>query len=50
LHEIADDDVWYYLVTFSRGDIALAGLPYRLQVPVLMDGRAPPATTTPKEK
>jgi hypothetical protein len=49
LHESGDGD-WYYLVTFWRGDIAIAGLPYFLQVPVLMDGHALPATINPKKK
>ena len=38
------DDAWYYLFTFARGDIPITGLPQFLQVPVLMDGLALPAT------
>lgn len=40
-----DDGCWYYVVTFSRGDIAVTGLPYFLRVPVLMSGRVVQALT-----
>jgi hypothetical protein len=49
LHE-SGDDAWFYIVTFSRGDIVTAGLPSFLQVPVLMDGEALPPTRTPKKE
>ena len=49
LHQ-SDDYTWFYLVRFWRADISIAGSPYFLDVPVLMDGRALPATTRPKEK
>ena len=46
LHE-SGDDAWFYLVRFWRGDIVIIGLPSFLDVPVLMDGPAPPATADP---
>ena len=45
-----DDDRWYYLVTFWRGDIAITGLPYFLRIPVLMDGTAVQAVNRPEKK
>jgi len=41
LNYIGDD--WFYLVKLWRADIAITGLPYFLEVPVLMDGNALPA-------
>ena len=35
-----DTDTWFYLVRFSRADVPTTGLPFFLDVPVLMDGRA----------
>ena len=46
----SDHDAWFYLVRFWRGDRAITGLPHFLDVPVLMDGRALPATTKPGKK
>jgi hypothetical protein len=34
------EDRWMYLVRFQRGDVAVTGLPYFLDIPVLMNGRA----------
>lgn len=43
------DDAWFYLVRFWQGDVGITGLPHFLDVPVLMDGRALPAITKPKD-
>lgn len=40
-----DTDEWFYIVKFSRADVPVTGVPYYLDVPVLMDGRAVPAST-----
>jgi hypothetical protein len=39
---------WMYVVRFWRGDVGLAGVPYYLNVPVLMDGHAIEGTLKPK--
>ncbi len=39
LHWVVEDS-WYYLITLSRRDIAITGMPFFLKVPVLMDGVA----------
>jgi len=40
LRQCGDDECWIYSVRFWRGDIAIAGLPFFLDVPVLMTGEA----------
>ena len=40
-------DEWFYVVQFSRADVPVTGVPFYLDVPVLMDGRALTASTGP---
>lgn len=40
------EDCWCYVVVFSRADVAFAGLPDILGVPVLMNGNAVHGTPT----
>jgi hypothetical protein len=49
LRETGDGE-WFYVVTFTPSDEAVIGVPYFLDVPVLMDGRTVPATLHPTSK
>lgn len=39
-HGDDEEECWVYCVRFSRGDIVITGLPFYLDVPVLMSGEA----------
>lgn len=50
IRSLDNPEVWYYCVRLWRGDIAITGLPYFLEIPVLMDGRAVAASTKERPK